>query len=86
MAEFEVVHNQDKHCFTAQLNGAEAIMEYELLLEANKQGVNFYHTFVPPACRGKGVAESLVRAGLAWAKAQNYDIKASCWYVQKFIR
>ena len=31
-------------------------------------------------------AEKLVRAGLAWAKSQNYELHASCWYVAKFIR
>ncbi|MGL4641014.1 MAG: GNAT family N-acetyltransferase, partial [Shewanella sp.] len=31
-------------------------------------------------------AERLVRHGLKWAKAQNVEIQASCWYVQKFLK
>ena len=34
---------------------------------------------------GKGLAEKLVRTGLAWANQQGLKIRASCWYVQKFL-
>ena len=48
--------------------------------------VDFTSTQVPSACRGKGIAEALVRHGLRWAQDQGYHIQASCWYVAKFIR
>ncbi|MGL5391371.1 MAG: N-acetyltransferase, partial [Shewanella sp.] len=34
----------------------------------------------------KGLAERLVRQGLKWAKEQEMQITASCWYVQKFLK
>jgi hypothetical protein len=35
--------------------------------------------------RGKGLAEQLVEVGLAWANAEQLNVKASCWYVAKFL-
>jgi predicted GNAT family acetyltransferase len=85
-----ITHNQQQEHFTFVIDGAEATLQYQLSkTTANNNSpasVNFTHTFVPPEFRGKGLAESLVREGLRWAKAEGYDITASCWYVQKFIR
>ena len=85
-----VTHNKEKQCFTLLVEGAEATLQYHLSKAPTADGsaevVNFTHTYVPPAFRGKGLAESLVRAGLSWAKGEAYAITASCGYVQKFIR
>ena len=85
-----VTHNKEKERFTLLVDGAEATLQYHLSKASTPDGsaglVNFTHTYVPPEFRGKGLAESLVRAGLSWAKDEGYDITASCWYVQKFIR
>lgn len=78
-----IVHDQHKNCFSLDIDGAEAVLEYQLV---DPQHIDFTRTFVPPALRGKGVAESLVRHGLDWAKIQHLEISASCWYVEKFLR
>lgn len=59
----------------------------DIVLAYRVQGtsVDFYSTYVPPALRGQGLAERIVRTGLAWAKKQGLAIHASCWYVAKFI-
>ena len=77
-----IQHQTEQQRFVLQLDGAEAVLDYTV----NGNSINFHHTFVPPAFRGKGLAEKLVRHGLAWAKQQHYQISASCWYVQKFLR
>ncbi|MBU2114033.1 MAG: N-acetyltransferase [Gammaproteobacteria bacterium] len=77
-----IQHHSEQQRFVLQLDGAEAVLDYQV----NDNNINFHHTFVPPAFRGKGLAEKLVRHGLAWAKEQKYQISASCWYVQKFLR
>ena len=77
-----IQHHSEQQRFVLQLDGAEAVLDYQV----NDNIINFHHTFVPPAFRGKGLAEKLVRHGLAWAKEQKYQISASCWYVQKFLR
>lgn len=45
----------------------------------------FTHTFVPNELRGRGLAEKLVRAGLAWARAEGRKVVPQCSYVATFI-
>jgi len=90
-----ITHHSDKNCFILTLEkslgtknptgeeNAEAILEYRLL---PNQAIDFTRTYVPNEFRGKGLAEKLVRQGLAWAKQQELTIQASCWYVDKFLR
>lgn len=82
-----IVHEPDNACFSATLEGGDpeqcrAVLEYSL----QGNDIDFNRTFVPPVFRGKGVAESLVRTGLRWAKEQGFTISASCWYVAKFLK
>lgn len=79
----EIQHEIERQRFVLHLDGGEAVLEYRLL---PGNGIDFSHTFVPPALRGRGVAEKLVRTGLGWARTQEFEIQASCWYVQRFIR
>jgi len=82
MTEASIAHQTEQQRFVMTLDGAEAVLDYQL----TGCQINFHHTFVPPEFRGKGLAEKLVRHGLAWAKTQQYQITASCSYVQKFLR
>lgn len=83
----EVQHLSEQRKFVIQeAGGEEAVLAYRLFNQGDKSAVDFYSTYVPPAFRGKGHAEKLVRNGLTWAKEQGLLIKASCWYVAKFIR
>ena len=43
------------------------------------------HTFVPPALRGQGLAEQLVQAALAEARANGWRVVPACSYVAVFI-
>lgn len=82
----EVRHLPNEHKFVIEQDGDEAVLAYRLSGAGSGSSINFYSTYVPPEFRGKGLAEKLVRYGLAWAKEQGYRIEASCWYVAKFIR
>lgn len=44
------------------------------------------HTFVPPAMRGHGVAQQLVEALVADARAQGFKIVPQCSYVEALFR
>ncbi|BFM16660.1 GNAT family N-acetyltransferase [Maricurvus nonylphenolicus] len=81
MSDFEVQHQTDAMRFLVDYRGQQAELTYKLA----GQTIDFDHTYVPFRLRGKGIAEVLVETGLAWAKAQGYDIKASCWYVEKSL-
>lgn len=82
MKEVEVVHDAAQRCFYIALEHGHAVLEYQLL---PGQVVNFSRTYVPLEYRNHGLAEKLVRSGLAWANQQGLTIKATCWYVQKFL-
>lgn len=60
----------------------KAVLKYRLD-KVNR--VDFYNTFVPKLARGKGIAEALADAALAWATKNNFEQRASCWYVQKHL-
>jgi len=81
-----VQHIPDQQRFIINYQGAEAVLQYALFNHSGKMNIDFNSTFVPPAFRGKGLAEKLVRAGIKWAKEQGYELHASCWYAAKFIR
>ena len=44
------------------------------------------HTFVPPELRGRGIAQQLVEALVADARAQDFTIVPQCSYVDALFR
>ncbi|MBP7481729.1 MAG: N-acetyltransferase [Lacunisphaera sp.] len=63
------------------VDGHQSICEYELAAGR----MIFTHTVVPPELRGRGIAEKLVRAALADARAAGRKVVPACSYVAKFI-
>jgi predicted GNAT family acetyltransferase len=45
----------------------------------------FDHTFVPESLRGQGIAEKLVEAGVAYARAQGLKVVPACSYVRRLF-
>lgn len=76
-----IEHQPQNNRFVWVQDGYQCVLDYTL----SGSNIDFTHTFVPTELRGQGLAEKIVRAGLAWAKEQNYNISASCSYVQKFL-
>lgn len=81
-AKPSVIHQPEKSRFICTTAAGEAEMTYRL----SGTSVDFNHTYVPNEARGHGIAGLLVDAGLAWARAQGLDIRASCSYVQAHLR
>lgn len=77
-----VEHQSEKSRFVITKEGHECVLDYQL----QGNDINFTHTFVPTELRGQGLAEKIVRQGLAWAREQGFDISADCSYVQKFLK
>lgn len=88
MSANHIEHHPERQCFTVDTDGTESILQYRLLGSEsdNPRTIDFTRTYVPEELRGQGIAEALVRNGLSWARAQEFQIQASCWYVQKFLR
>lgn len=78
--ESEVIH--EKYKFYILVDEREAHMEYEM---NDGSTVVFYHTYVPPELRGKGLAKKIIQEGLDWAMSEEYIIVPTCSAVQRFI-
>lgn len=76
-----VRHNAAASRFEAQVGPHLGVADYAL----EDGRVIFTHTYVPTALRGQGIAEKLVRAGLAWAQAEGRRVVPQCSYVETFI-
>ena len=81
MTEISIAHHVKQQQFVIEIEGEQAVLEYQL----QDDQIDFSRTYVPETLRSKGLAEHLVTHGLRWAKEQQFQITASCWYVQKFI-
>ncbi|UOQ76491.1 N-acetyltransferase [Hymenobacter sp. 5516J-16] len=78
-----ITHNAPDQEFTIIQDGYTA----ELAYSQPQQGViDFTHTFVEEGLRGKGVAEELARAGLAYAREQQLRVRTSCEFMQHFVQ
>lgn len=82
----DIEHNPAAQHFRISRAGESALLEYHLLERHGQQVVDFYHTFVPNAWRGRQVAALLTDAALQWAQAEQLQIIASCSYVASRLR
>ena len=80
--QVEVRHNAAAHRFEADADGQLAVVDYV----ARDGTLILTHTYVPPAARGRGIAERLVRAAFAQAQAEGTRIVPGCSYVATFVR
>ena len=74
-----ITHNTEKQRFERTENGLTAVVEYR----RNEEEIELTHTFVPPALEGQGIAGSLTRAALEYARAENLRV---CSYARAYIR
>ncbi len=77
-----VRHESERGAFTVHEDGGESVLAYT---RSEATTIAFVHTFVPPALRGRGIAERLVAAGLARAREQGMRVTASCSYVAAYL-
>ena len=84
--EVEFTHEPDESRFAAVRRGdGERIGEahYRLL---GDEGIDFDHTVVLPALRGRGIASELIRTALTSDIARDRRILASCPFVADYLR
>ena len=80
MSSIEVRHDAERLRFVAEVDGAEAYVAYA---RVDEHTVDFRHTFVPRALRGRKIAERLVREAFRWAEADGSVVLPSCSYVRR---
>jgi uncharacterized protein len=80
--ELIVQHHPSEGRFEVEVEGQSSVADYQL------RGTDMImtHTFVPPALRGKGIAEKLVRTALEYARSERLRVVPSCSYVDVFIQ
>ena len=76
-------HDAAAHRFTLSSGTAVAVLDYR---EHDARTLEYYHTFVPPAMRGRGVASRLVAHALRHALAHGIAVIPACPFVAAFIR
>ena len=76
-----VVENPGRSRFEMHLDGELAVAEYQI----DGDRMVFTHTEVPPAFRGKGLAEKLVLAGLRAARERGLRVDPQCTYVARVL-
>jgi predicted GNAT family acetyltransferase len=57
----------------------------ELLYKVNGNVMSIFHTFVPDAERGKGIAEKMAYAAFDLAKKKGLKIRPDCPYITHFL-
>lgn len=77
----DIKHDEGKHQFYAEVDGGQAVLDYE----QNGKTLNFYHTFVPPELRGKGLAEQVTKAAFDYAEKNGFKVIPSCPYVARLV-
>ena len=76
-------HDAAAHRFTLSIGAAVAVLDYR---EHDSRTLEYHHTFVPRALRGRGVASRLVTHALRYAQAQRISVIPTCPFVAAFIR
>lgn len=80
-APLPVHHNAAAQRYEIALDGTLAVAEYHL----DGNTITYTHTEVPPALRGRGLAEQLVRRALEDARVAGQRVVPACSYVARFI-
>ena len=57
-----------------------------ILFRTSGSELALIHTEVPPALRGKSIAEALARAALDYARSHQMTVKPICPFVARFVR
>lgn len=78
----DISHEPDRHRFVARVSGTEAVIEYR---EMDTRTLDFYHTFVPQALRGGGIAAELTTFALNHARTHGLKIRPTCPYTARFV-
>lgn len=74
--------DETENKFFAMVEGQECVLSFRIL----KDGVwDYYHTFVPPSLRNRGIAGELVVYALRHARKHGHKIIPSCPYVRTYV-
>jgi uncharacterized protein len=83
-AAAERAHHDPGRRFTISFEQGVAVLEYRTFDGGST--LDLYHTFVPPALRGRGLASELTAFALRYALERRLKVVATCPFVAAYIR
>jgi hypothetical protein len=79
-----VQHDPSERRFTIAVDDGVAVLEYRAL--DGGATLDYHHTFVPPALRGRGVASELTAFALRYARERHLKVVPTCPFVAAYIK
>ncbi|GAB3289981.1 GNAT family N-acetyltransferase [Hymenobacter tenuis] len=78
-----VEHSAENQEFTLEENGFGGELAYS---QNGNDIIDFTHTYVDEELRGKGMADTLAKAGLDYAREQGLKVRTSCEFMRGFLQ
>ncbi len=78
----QVVNNEAKHRFELEVDGFVAVVDYRL----EDHTITLVHTEVPEQIAGQGIAGTMAKAALEYAKRENLSVIPLCPYIDGYIK
>lgn len=80
--QLDIRNDQARRTFVARVDGHEATLRYA---PVDHRTLEYTSTEVPPALRGRGVGQAIVRHALDHAQRHGYQIIPPCPFVRRFV-
>lgn len=81
METYQVIHNQPHNRFEVDLGREKAVLIYNI-----KAGLFILlHTEVPEAFEGRGIAGSMAKVALDYAKENGFKVRSYCSYTTRYL-
>lgn len=82
----KVIHNRLEKKFYCLVNGKECKVDYDLIKNDDGKIIfEIYHTFVPEALRGTGLAKEIYLEIIRYLDENNLKVRPTCSYALKFF-
>ncbi len=75
--------NDEESRFEMEVEGHTAFVMFEF---PEEKLINLYHTEVPPALEGKGVAFALIEKTLQYCRDHQWRVLPTCPFVSAFVK
>jgi predicted GNAT family acetyltransferase len=82
MENYTITNNEKEQRFETMVDGELAYLEYRFY----KGDIAMMHTFVPEKMEGRGIASSLAKFALEYAKANKLPVMVYCPFVASFLK
>lgn len=82
MTDLAIRNNREAHRFEADVAGGTAMITYR----EDGDVITLIHTEVPKEASGQGVAQSLAKEALQYARDQKLRVIPKCSYVKSFVK